>query len=175
MRGALDSVSRRSVADNGTVPSAANPRATTAAPTPTGGARGAVAANAGISRPWLYAGLAALFLGLVAALLFSGAAAAREVSDPGALVRWGLPVADVVGNLTAPATFGLLLLAAFLAPERTHTDRRATAIRWASGTAVVWFVASLLEVVLTYADLAGTPLTAPGLLQQVLHVLLERN
>ena len=50
----------------------------------------------GISRAWQFAGLAALFLGLAAALLFSGAAAAREVSDPGALIRWGLPVSKAI-------------------------------------------------------------------------------
>ncbi|HEX6917127.1 MAG TPA: cytochrome c oxidase assembly protein, partial [Phycicoccus sp.] len=57
--------------------------------------------------------------------------------------------------------------------ERTHTDRRATALRWAAGTALAWFVASLLELVLTFADLAGTPLTAPGLLQQLLQFAWE--
>ena len=60
------------------------------------------------------------------------------------------------------ATVGLLGLAAFLAPERTRTNRRVTATRYAASAATVWAVAALLEVVLTFADLAGTPLTSAG-------------
>ena len=70
-----------------------------------------------ISRPWLFAGLAALFLGLVAALLFSGAAAAREVSDPGALVRWGLPVSKAVHNVALATVIGGLLFAVGILPR----------------------------------------------------------
>ena len=75
----------------------------------------------------------AALLALVPAALLTGAADPLLLADPGPFVRWGVPVADLLGNLTGPATFGLLLLAAFLAPERTHTDRRATALRWAGG------------------------------------------
>ena len=76
------------------------------------GERGPLTRRFGIPRPWQLAGLGALFLGLVAALLFSGAAAAREVSDPGALVRWGLPVSKAIHNVSLATVIGGLIFAA---------------------------------------------------------------
>ena len=89
------------------------------------------------------------------------------LADPGPLVRWGVPLVSAVSTLASAATVGLLGLAAFLAPERTHTRRRVTATRYAASAAAVWAVAALLEVVLTFADLAGTPLTSAGLFDQL--------
>lgn len=154
------------MADNGLVPSAANPRATATAPTPTGGGRGPVAGSAGISRPWLFAGLAALFLGLVAALLFSGAAAARDVSDPGALVRWGLPVSKAVHNVALATVIGGLLFAVGILPRSLAGSRsrakdapehpaftRALAVAAAAGA--VWTLSAIAVLVLSYSDIAG--------------------
>ncbi|WP_413463633.1 cytochrome c oxidase assembly protein [Arthrobacter sp. SO3] len=148
------------------MPSAANPRATAAAPTPTGGARGPVVGPGGISRPWLFAGLAALFLGLVAALLFSGAAAARGVSDPGALVRWGLPVSKAVHNASLATVIGGLLFAVGILPRSLAGSRskakdlpehpaftRALAVAAAAGA--VWTLSAIAVLVLSYADIAG--------------------
>ena len=53
-------------------------------------------------------------------------------------------------------------------PERSRTNRRVTATRYAARAATVWAVAALLEVVLTFASLAGTPLTSPDLLDQLI-------
>ncbi len=144
-------------------------------PTSGGPVEASVAAGPEYSGPVrpLAVAVGAALLALVPAALLTGAADPLLLADPGPFVRWGVPVADLLGNLTGPATFGLLLLAAFLAPERTHTDRRATALRWAGGTAVVWLLASLLEVLLTFADLAGTPLTDPTLAQQFLSFAWE--
>ena len=103
--------------------------------------------------------------GLAAAL--TGAAAALALADPGPLVRWGLPLVSTVSTLAASGTVGLLGLAAFLVPERTSTDRRVTATRYAARVASLWAVAALLEVVLTFASLAGTPLASPDLLPQL--------
>lgn len=154
------------MADNGLVPSAANPRATATAPTPTGGGRGPVAGSARISRPWLFAGLAALFLGLVAALLFSGAAAARDVSDPGALVRWGLPVSKAVHNVALATVIGGLLFAVGILPRSLASSRsrakdapehpaftRALAVAAAAGA--VWTLSAIAVLVLSYSDIAG--------------------
>ncbi|MET1064800.1 MAG: cytochrome c oxidase assembly protein [Arthrobacter sp.] len=148
------------------MPSAANPRATAAAPTPTGGARSPLATSSGISRPWLFAGLAALFLGLVAALLFSGAAAARGVSDPGALVRWGLPVSKAVHNVALATVIGGLLFAVAILPRSLAGSRskgkdvpehpaftRALAVAAAAGA--VWTLSAIAVLVLSYSDIAG--------------------
>lgn len=121
----------------------------------------------GISRPWQLAGLAALVLGLTAALLFSGAAAAREVSDPGALVRWGLPVSKAIHNVALATVIGGLIFAVGILPRtagpraRTHTGdarehpafARALAIAAAAGAA--WTLSAVAVLVLTYSDVAG--------------------
>ena len=112
----------------------------------------------------------AVTTGLLAALLaavLTGAAAALALADPGPLVRWGLPLVSTVSTLAASATVGLLGLAAFLVPERTSTDRRLTATRYAARVAWLWAAAALLEVVLTFAALAGTPVSSPGLFSQL--------
>jgi cytochrome c oxidase assembly factor CtaG/putative copper export protein len=120
----------------------------------------------GIQRAWQLAGLGALFLGLVAALLFSGAAAAREVSDPGALVRWGLPVSKAIHNVSITAVVGGLIFAAGILPHKLGGARskdndapehpaftRALAIAAAAG--VAWTLSAIAVLVLTYSDVAG--------------------
>jgi cytochrome c oxidase assembly factor CtaG/putative copper export protein len=148
------------------VPSAANPSSKAAAPTPTGGARGPAAGPGGITRLWQLAGLAALFVGLAAALLFSGAAAAREVSDPGALVRWGLPVSKAIHNVSLATVIGGLIFAVAILPRTLNGSRskdrdapehpafaRALAITAAAGA--VWTLSAIAVLVLGYSDVAG--------------------
>ena len=120
-----------------------------------------------LARPLGLAVVAGLVAAVVAALL-TGAVAPLALADPGPLVRWGVPLVSTLSTLAASATVGLLGLAAFLAPERTRTRRRVTATRYAGHAATVWAAAALLEVVLTFADLAGTPLTSAGLFGQLL-------
>ncbi|MGA6127760.1 MULTISPECIES: cytochrome c oxidase assembly protein [unclassified Microbacterium] len=55
------------------------------------------------------AGLVALLLGLA----YGGAAAPLVIGDPGPVVRWGLPVAELVVNLSAALLVGSLVLAVF--------------------------------------------------------------
>jgi putative copper resistance protein D len=106
-------------------------------------------------------------LAVLAGALVAGAAAAPVLGDPGPLVRWGVLVARVIHDLAAAATVGLLVLAAFLVPETTRTNRRVSATRLASATAAVWAIAGLVGVLLTFAQLAGIPLSAPGYLDQL--------
>lgn len=145
------------------MPSPAKPL--TPQPAPDSGTRATDSAF-GIQRPWQLAGLGALFLGLVAALLFSGAAAAREVSDPGALVRWGLPVSKAIHNVSLAAVVGGLIFAAGILPHKLGGARskdndvpehpaftRALAIAAAAG--VAWTLSAIAVLVLTYSDVAG--------------------
>ena len=107
--------------------------------------------------------------GLVAAPLAAivgQAAVAPVVSDPGAVVRWGVVYARVVHDVAASATVGLLLNAAFLVPETTRTRRRETATRLAGVAAALWALAAVAGALLTMADSIGTPLTDPGFPQQ---------
>ncbi len=121
----------------------------------------------GVARALGLAVVAGLVGALVAAMI-TGATAPLQLADPGALVRWGLPIVSAVSTLASAATVGLLGLAAFLVPERMRTNRRVTATRYAATAATVWAVAALLEVVFTFADLAGTPLTSAGLFDQLI-------
>jgi len=125
---------------------------------------------AGISRPWQLAGLAALFLGLAAALLISGAAAAREVSDPGALIRWGLPISKAIHNVSLATVIGGLIFAVAILPRNANGSRskdattpehpafsRALAVAAAAGAA--WTLSAIAVLVLTYSDVAGQSLS----------------
>ena len=152
------------------MPSAAKSRSTLPQPSPTPGQAGVTGGAAGISRPWQFAGFAALFLGLAAALLFSGAAAARDVSDPGALIRWGLPVSKAVHNVSLATVIGGLIFAVAILPRNAHGSRakdaeapehpaftRALAVAAAAGAA--WTLSAIAVLVLTYSDVAGQSLS----------------
>ncbi len=141
-----------------------------ATPTPTGRASGLGAGGTGISRPWQWAGLAVLFLALVAALLFSGAANARQVSDPGALVRWGLPVSKALHNVSLATVIGGLIFAVGILPRNLSAARTkdtgaaehpafARTLAAAAVAGVVWTLSAVAVLVLSYADIAGQRLS----------------
>jgi putative copper resistance protein D len=81
--------------------------------------------------------------------------------DAGAIVRWGLPIVRAVHDLAAASTVGLLVVAATIIPEARSTHRRITAARYACACGVVWVVAGLVGLVLSFATLSGTKLTDP--------------
>jgi cytochrome c oxidase assembly factor CtaG/putative copper export protein len=112
------------------------------------------------------AGVLALIVGLAAALLFSGAAAARQVSDPGALVRWGLPVSKAIHNVSLATVIGGLLFAVGILPRSLASSRskdkdapehpaftRALAVAAAAGA--IWTLSAIAVLVLSYSDIAG--------------------
>ncbi len=103
----------------------------------------------------------------------TGAVDPLVLEDPGGFVRWGLPVADVVSQLAAVAAFGLLLTAAFLAPERRDTTRRVEANRLAAVAAIVWAGAGVLKLLLDFASIAGIPLSDPGYVAQFFRFVLS--
>lgn len=108
-----------------------------------------------------------LVVALVAASL-AGVLAPLVLDDPGPLVRVALPLVRVVSDLSSAVTLGLLILAAFLVPERRNTERRIQAARLAAVTGVIWFVSAGLGVLLTFASLAGLSLGDPELGRQFL-------
>ncbi|VXC31464.1 Putative copper resistance protein D [Arthrobacter sp. 9AX] len=163
------------------MPSAAKPQSTTTPPTPGKGAPGQGSGTLGVSNAWQLAGLGALFLGLVAALLFSGAAAAREVSDPGALVRWGLPFSKAIHNVSVATVIGGLIFAVGILPKSlTRRTRgqdsaedaehpaftRALAVAAAAGAA--WTLSAIAVLVLTYSDVAGQGVSGDAQFTQAL-------
>jgi putative copper resistance protein D len=99
---------------------------------------------------------------VVAGMAFTGAAAPTALRDPGALVRWGLPVASTASEIAASATLGGLVLLGTVLVRRAD----GAVVRAASGVtavaAAVWTLAAVVDLVLTYANVAGLPLTDPA-------------
>lgn len=98
---------------------------------------------------------------------FTGATDPILAADAGAVVRWALPPATLLTHLGSALTVGLLLVAAFLTPERGTTDRRRTACRYAVVAATLWAASAAAVTVLTFADLAGLSLSEPALWAQL--------
>jgi cytochrome c oxidase assembly factor CtaG/putative copper export protein len=112
----------------------------------------------------------ALFAGLAAALLFSGAAAARQVSDPGALVRWGLPFSKALHNISLATVIGGLIFAVGILPRSLGSSRSkegdadehpafARALSVAASAGAIWTLSAIAVLVLGYADVAGQGLS----------------
>jgi putative copper resistance protein D len=104
-------------------------------------------------------GPAALLLAAVAAMVgalaFGGGASAPLLADPGAFVRWGLPAATLVVNLSLAGTVGALLLACFaFSPER---DEYGKALDFAAGSAGVMTVASAATGLFTFVSVSNVP------------------
>ena len=120
------------------------------------------ASSAGPStRRWGSAAVAALLVVLVVGLLLGGGGSATPVAglpDPGALTRWGLPVAKAILDGAVAVTIGLILLAALLPAPGGELGRDALrALRAASNAAAVWAVAAAVVYLLTLSDLIGVP------------------
>lgn len=117
------------------------------------------------SRPWWLVGaapaaVAVALLAVVAAGSFSGAFQALTLfADPGAGVRWGMPAATVVTELSAAVTIGSLVLAACVLPAGDAVRRALGIAGIASG---VWAVAAVLHLVLHAAWSMLVPLTDPA-------------
>ena len=141
------------------------PPAVTAPPTgarPARPDRGSTAAGDGANALRITALAVAALAAVVAGVAFTGAAAPTALRDPGALVRWGLPVASTTSEIAASATLGGLLLLVTVLVRRQDGG----IVRAASGVtavaAAVWTLAAVVELVLTYANVAGLPLTDPA-------------
>ncbi|HEX2248572.1 MAG TPA: cytochrome c oxidase assembly protein [Arthrobacter sp.] len=126
----------------------------------------------GIGKLWLLAAAAVVVLALVAALIYSGAAATRQLSDPGALTRWGLPAAKAVHNLALAAVIGSLVFAVAIVPKRLRRSRKSDhqddspehpaftrVMALAAGAAIVWTLAAVAVLVLSFSDISGLPLS----------------
>ncbi|TQL02457.1 putative copper resistance protein D [Cellulomonas sp. SLBN-39] len=124
------------------------------------------------------AGAVAVVLGLT----YTGAAAPTVVGDPGAVVRWGLPVVETLAELAASLTLGALVLAVCLLPRRAASTAPvrggtrprpdgsfapadggayARSLVLAAAAAGTWTVLALVQLVLTYASVAGRSPTSP--------------
>lgn len=90
--------------------------------------------------------------------LMAGGMDAPLLRDPGVVVRWGLPLVEVVARLAATVTIGGLVLGAgVLAPSAA-----APAARAATVAAVVWAVAQTVCLPLTARTVIGSATADDG-------------
>ncbi|WP_245533246.1 cytochrome c oxidase assembly protein [Brevibacterium senegalense] len=105
---------------------------------------------------------------VVVSAAFSGAAAERVALDPGAFVRWALPIALTVHHLALAVVVGCLIFAATILPPGDNESApgpssphpafaRVRAV--AAGVSLVWVGSAVVVLVLTYANLAGQPVS----------------
>ncbi|TWE11351.1 putative copper resistance protein D [Rudaeicoccus suwonensis] len=111
---------------------------------------------------WLTAALATGLVVCAATARFTGAVDPLQLLDPGVIVRWGIPLTTVAGELSMSLTIGLLLLGGFLVPETGTSARRMRTARYAAWSATAWAVTGVVGGILSYADVSGQHLGAPG-------------
>lgn len=100
------------------------------------------------------------FLALLAALSYGGGANPGIAFDPGAVVRYGVPIAKLVVDLSIAVSLGSLALAIFALSSREKEFGRALDI--AAAGAAVWTVAAAASSILVFSSAAST---APNLTQ----------
>lgn len=97
------------------------------------------------------------FLATLVGLGVGGGAAPLELVDPGAAVRWGLPLSTFVLRVVSSITLGLLLLVAFALPLNTPaTERLLQVAGWSTG---VWVVSSATTAFFTFLAVYIEPVT----------------
>ena len=102
--------------------------------------------------------LAVAVLSLLAALQFGGGAAALPLSDPGALVRYGLPLSTLIVDLSAAGTIGALVLVCFaLSPDKPEFEK---SLDVAAGAAALWAVSSAVTAFFTFLSLYQEPVSS---------------
>lgn len=98
----------------------------------------------------------------IAVLAATGAADLPRpgLPDPGAITRWGAPVARALHDAAAALTIGFLVTASVILPHQSQ-DRpvlgpaAAKAVLYAGSAASVWAVSGTAVVTLAYSDVAG--------------------
>ncbi|QKS12576.1 cytochrome c oxidase assembly protein [Curtobacterium sp. Csp1] len=110
------------------------------------------------------------FVSLLVALVVGGGADRALIADPGAVVRFGLPIARLVVDLAAAATIGgLALTTVGLSRSRPEWNR---AIDIAAGAAGVWTVAAAVATFFTFLSVAGSRISLDEQFGQSMGVFL---
>jgi len=99
----------------------------------------------------------ALVLATIIGLQITGAANPFKLVDPGAVVRWGLPLSRSLTDIAMATSVGALVIAAFVFAEGSKQLR--TAMNVASIAAIVWTLAGMLEFNFVYLNVTGSAFT----------------
>jgi len=94
---------------------------------------------------------------VLAALQFGGGAEPELIADPGALVRYGLPIAKLLVNIGAAGTLGALALAAFAMEKQSAEYSQALDV--AAAASAVWTVASATTGFLSFLSVYQQPVS----------------
>ena len=101
--------------------------------------------------------LVVALLSLLVALSVGGGADAPQLADPGVVVRYGLPIAQLLFNIGAAGTIGALVLVCF-AMDSTKPEFNA-GLDFAAGAAAFWTIASAATGFLTFMSVYLQPVT----------------
>ena len=102
--------------------------------------------------------LAAMVVASAVSLVIGNAAAPYVLSDPGPIVRWGLPIIRGVTDFAMATAIGSLVMAVFAAGDGTWQLRRL--LNLASFSAAIWAVFGILTTVFTYLSVTGLAFSA---------------
>lgn len=94
-----------------------------------------------------------VLLAVLVGLAIGGGAAALEFSDPGPVIRFGVPLAKGLMNIAMAISVGSLVFAAFAANDKSAVLRKL--LNLASAGAAVWAIAASVHFVLSFVSVSG--------------------
>jgi putative copper resistance protein D len=92
-------------------------------------------------------------LAVLVGLAIGGGAAALQFSDPGPVIRYGVPLAKALMNIAMAASIGSLVFAGFAANDKSAVLRKL--LNLTSASAAVWALAASVHFVLSFVSVSG--------------------
>ena len=109
-----------------------------------------------------------VLLAVLVGLAIGGGAAALQFSDPGPVIRFGVPLAKALMNIAMAISIGSLVFAAFAANDKSAVLRKL--LNLASAGAAVWAIAASVHFVLSFVSVSGAQLSLEQTFSQGLWV-----
>jgi cytochrome c oxidase assembly factor CtaG/putative copper export protein len=94
-----------------------------------------------------------VLLAVLVGLAIGGGAAALQFSDPGPVIRYGVPLAKALMNIAMAISIGSLVFAGFAANDKSAVLRKL--LNLASASAAVWAIAASVHFVLSFVSVSG--------------------
>jgi putative copper resistance protein D len=94
-----------------------------------------------------------VLLAVLTGLAIGGGAAALQFSDPGPVIRYGVPLAKALMNIAMAISIGSLVFAGFAANDKSAVLRKL--LNLASAGAAVWAIAASVHFVLSFISVSG--------------------
>ena len=109
-----------------------------------------------------------VLLAVLVGLAIGGGAAALQFSDPGPVIRYGVPLAKGLMNIAMAISIGSLVFAAFAANDKSAVLRKL--LNLTSAGAAVWAIAASVHFVLSFVSVSGAELSLEQTFSQGLWV-----